>query len=294
MSPDSWPKYGSIRRLSGDDVDPGKHYEVAYSEWNDKPIAFANFPRAAAFVNALTNGEVLSRTTSTSDGFDVVVYKIRLSREFDTGMYDLRSNKSSGATRALATGFVVPSQDEWIKAAYYDATSDSGEPWWIYPTGPRSAPSASVLNTDGDVANADVQPLSTYTPRGTTTSPTWCPSQAGADCDTVNPLNLSSSDYQSQYRANVSTVGQTRSRSPWGTLDQGGNVVEWTDTVAPTPAHSVRVWRRAHGGVANAAGYQLWISAIGRTPEANAGIERINPWQGFRIGVIGELRTAGE
>ena len=290
MSPDSWPKYGSIRRLSSDDVSAGEHYEVAYPEWDDKPMAFANFPRAAAFVNALTNGEVLSRTTSTTDRFGVVVYRVRLSRDFDSGMYDLRSNKGSGTTRALATGFVVPSQDEWIKAAYYDPSSDDALPWWIYPTGPRDGPNASVLSADGDVANADTQPLSTYTPRGATTSPTWCPAEAGDDCDSVNPVNLSASDYQSQYRANVGTVGQTRTRSPWGTLDQGGNVVEWTDTIAPSPARSARVWRRAHGGVANAAGYQLWISAIGRTPEANAGIERINPWQGFRIGVIGEHR----
>jgi hypothetical protein len=69
-------------------------------------------------------------------------------------------------------------------------------------------------------------------------------------------------------------------------------VVEWTDTIAPSPQgpSDPRIWRRAHGGVANAPGYQLWISAIGRTPEANVAIERVNPWDGFRIGVIGSLR----
>ena len=52
---------------------------------------------------------------------------------------------------------------------------------------------------------------------------------------------------------------------------------------------SVARWRRAHGGVANAPAYQLWISAIGRLPEADVVAERTNPWEGFRIGVIGEL-----
>ena len=285
MSPTSWPKYGPIARVSGDDVAPGSHYAVAYPEWTNKPIGFANFPRAAAFANSLMNGEVLSSATSTSDGFDVTVYEIRLSRDFDDGMYDLHS--STGATRERATGFVVPSQDEWVKAAYFDPGTST---YWVYPTGRRDPPAASVLDDEGNVANAGSQPLSTYTPRGATEAPSWCPSQAGADCNSVNPLGLSASAFQSRYQANVSTVGQTRTRSPWGTLDQGGNVVEWTDTITSSPkSGDARVWRRAHGGVANAPAYQLWISAIGRTPEANAAIERVNPWQGFRIGAIGKL-----
>lgn len=290
MSPSSWPKYGSIRRLTGDDVGTGEHYEVAYPEWRDKPIGFANFPRAAAFVNTLTNGEILSRRTSTNDGQEVVEYTVRLSRTFDQGMYDLRSSGQTPATRTRSTGFVVPSQDEWIKAAYYDPHAAGSSSYWVYPTGPREPPSASVLDADGDVVNAATQPLSTYSPRGSTGPvPTWCPPPAGEDCDSTNPLGLSASAYQSKYAANLSTVGQTRTRSPWGTLDQGGNAVEWTDTVAlaAKQGHG-RVWRRAHGGVANAPAYQLWISATGRTPEANAAVERVNPWQGFRVGVIGD------
>jgi len=194
------------------------------------------------------------------------------------------------AARALSTGFVVPSQDEWIKAAYF--VPGGGGSNWVYPTGPSKAPNAATLDASGDVTNAAMQPLSTYSPRDTDAAgavPTWCPVQAGSGCETVNPLHLSSSDYRSKYEANLSTVGQTRTRSPWGTLDQGGNVVEWTDTVAPAPGTDSRVWRRAHGGVANAPAYQLWISATGRVPEAAPAVERVNPWQGFRIGVIGDL-----
>jgi hypothetical protein len=49
-----------------------------------------------------------------------------------------------------------------------------------------------------------------------------------------------------QLHRNVSSVGQALTRSPWGTLDQGGNVVEITDTIAPPPAagNSKIVWRR--------------------------------------------------
>jgi formylglycine-generating enzyme required for sulfatase activity len=289
MSPSNWPKYGSIRRSTDSSAPRGTHYSVAYPEWQNKPIGFANFPRAASFANSLTNGDVLARDESSEGGFDVVTYTVRLSPESEQGMYDLRSDQGSGATRSHSQGFVIPSQDEWIKAAYYDHDGSETPSYWVYPTGPRTAPTASVLGPSGDVVNETVQPLSTYSPRGKSAGavPTWCPSQAGDDCETVNPLGLSSGDYQSKFQANLSTAGQTRTRSPWGTLDQGGNVVEWTDTIAPAPGSDSRVWRRAHGGVANAPAYQLWISAIGRTPEANVGIERINPWQGFRIGAIG-------
>jgi hypothetical protein len=91
------------------------------------------------------------------------------------------------------------------------------------------------------------------------------------------------------YTGNVSTVGQAQTRSPWGTLDQGGNVVEITDTIAPPPAatKSKVVWRRWHGGVVTATAYQMWISAVGVTPQTIPGYG-INPFRGLRIGVIGQ------
>ncbi len=131
MSPSQWPKFGSVAYADG--ADPGEHYSVAYPQWEDKPIAFANFPRAASFVNALVNGDVTSRKTSTEDGVEVVTYSVRLSDEVEDGMYDL---SGSGATRKEATGFVVPSNDEWIKAAYYDPKGSGTFSYWRYPTGP--------------------------------------------------------------------------------------------------------------------------------------------------------------
>jgi hypothetical protein len=88
--------------------------------------------------------------------------------------------------------------------------------------------------------------------------------------------------------ANVSTVGQTRTPSPWGTLDQGGNVVEILETLAPQPPgyNFLRNWRYYHGGVANAPAYQMEISAFGYNP-GDQSLERIYPWEGFRLAVIG-------
>ena len=52
-----------------------------------------------------------------------------------------------------------------------------------------------------------------------------------------------------------------------------------------------RVWRRLHGGVPNAPGYQLWLSAIGLQPQDNKFYDLTYPWLGFRIGVVGDLQV---
>lgn len=143
----SWPRYGEINFSSG--AQPGSHYSIAYPQWADKPYGFANFLRAARFVNSLTNGKVLSRKTSHAGRFSFVTFTVRLSRQTERGMYDLARPR---ATRARTRGFVVPSQDEWIKAAYFDPTGGGTLSYWKYPTNPgvfgdgnATAPHATTL-----------------------------------------------------------------------------------------------------------------------------------------------------
>jgi formylglycine-generating enzyme required for sulfatase activity len=295
MSPTAWPQYGSVRYTSGAGV--GRHYSVAYPQWADKPFNFANFSRAARFANSLTNGKVLSRAESTSRGFKYVTYQVRLSPVTERGMYDL-SNPAT--TRAKSTGFVVPSNNEWVKAAYYDPKGGGTDSYWAYPTGPFKQPNVAVLNPGtGDVVNASDQPLATYNPNDPNSTsdtpgappgkaPTWCPSQAGSSCGNLPADFPQGLDLEKNYMANVSTVGQDKTPSPWGTYDQGGNVVEILDTLAPQPPgyNFLRDWHYYHGGVANAPAYQLEISAFGYN-SGDPAIERIYPWYGFRVGVIG-------
>jgi hypothetical protein len=298
MSPTVWPKYGSISYSSG--ADRGKHYSVAYPEWANKPFNFGNFRRGARFANSLTNGTVLSKTSSSSGGFKYVTYKVRLSPETEQGLYDM---KEGSPTRSGSTGFVVSSNDEWIKAAYYDPKGGGTDSYWAYPTGPFNPPNPSKLNpTTGDVVNAKTQPLATYNPNDPDSSldtpgsppgaaPTWCPSQAGPNCNDVLPPNIPAGlDLQKEYMANVSTVGQAKTPSPWGTYDMGGNVVEVLDTLAAQPSgyNFLRDWRYYHGGVANAPAYQVEISAFGYFPEDPL-FANIYPWLGFRLGVIGNV-----
>jgi hypothetical protein len=292
----AWPKYGQINLRAN--ARSGHHYSLAYPQWADKPYGFANFLRSARFDNSLANGRLISKRTVTQGAFRYVIYKIRLSRNTERGMYDLRNPKT---TRKRHSGFVVPSQDEWIKAAYFDPSGGGTFSYWKYPTNPGTfgageadAPIQATLNpSNGDVTNATTQPLSIF--HGSDPAPSWCPSQVSADtCSSVNPLHLSASAYSKAYAGSLGTVGQAKTLSPWGTLDQGGNAVEWTDTITLPPSGRQtkgRTWRRLHGGISNAPAYQLWISAVGLQPQDNKFYELTYPWLGFRIGVVGDLKV---
>ena len=286
----AWPRFGEINFSAS--VGAGRHYSLAAPEWADKPYAFANFLRSARFANALYNGKVLSKVPGTENGFHYVTYRVRLSRDTETGMYDMRNPKT---TRNHKTGFVIPSQDEWIKAAYYDPTGGGTFSYWNYPTGPFTPPVQSTLDpTNGNVTNAASQPNSIFhQTEPKIAAPSWCPSNQTAEaCATVNPLGLDPEAYAAAFQGSLGTVGQAGTYSPWGTLDQGGNAVEWTDTITAPPfgiKRGKRVWRRLHGGIANAPVYQLWISAVGLQPQDNAFYTATYPWLGIRIGVVGNL-----
>lgn len=292
----AWPRFGQIDYSAG--ARRGRHYSPAAPEWADKPYGFANFLRSARFVNSLYNGTVLSKRSGSEGPYRFTSYRVRLSRDTETGMYNMRNRE---ATRSNKTGFVVPSQDEWIKAAYYDPNGGGTYSYWQYPTNPGAfgqagvgLPNQATLDPrTGDVTNGSEQPLSIFhTPE--TPAPTWCPSnQAISDCEIVNPFGFSAEKYAKAFAGSLGTVGQAGTLSPWGTLDQGGNAVEWTDTITAPPfgvKRGKRIWRRLHGGIANAPVYQLWLSAVGLQPQENTFFTATYPWLGLRIGVVGDLK----
>ncbi|MBK5231814.1 MAG: hypothetical protein JJE13_02380 [Thermoleophilia bacterium] len=292
QSSTKWPEYGQVNKRSN--AKPGRHYYVASKAWADKPYGFATFLSAARFVNSLDNGKVLSKQKSARKGFKYVTYKVRLSPKTGRGMYNL---KNRNATRAHKRGFVVPSQDEWIKAAYFDPSDGT---YWKYPTnagvygdGTATEPNPTQLDfSTGNVTNGADQPLAGFK-ESDVLVPSWCPSvaQVSGGCSTTNPFGLSATTYAKAFVGGLGTVGQARTTSPWGTLDQGGNAVEWTDTITPPPSGrgGGRVWRRLHGGIANSTAYQMWPSAVGLQPQDNFFYARTYPWLGIRVGVIGGL-----
>ena len=148
------------------------------------------------------------------------------------------------------------------------------------------------IPTTGDVTNAASQPLAIY---HAMESPQlyWCPSnQTTDDCDTINPFTCPRRGLREGLPGQSRHGRPGEDLSPWGTLDQGGNVVEWTDTITAPPfgVKGKRVWRRLHGGIANAPVYQLWLSAVGLQPQDNAAFTATYPWLGIRVGVVGDLK----
>jgi sugar lactone lactonase YvrE len=294
-----WPKYGSINRNLK--AAPGQRYYLSSPGWANRPYNQADFSRSARFVNSLFNGKVLSKnvdfvTTVAGTSLKRTNYTVRLSTNTESGMYDMSNPKT---TRTAKKGFAITSQNEWIKAAYFDPKGEGKFSYWDYPTNPGlfvnckvdeegcaegEQPNAVVMDANGNVTNSDQQPLASFE-AVPGTAPDWCPviSLTSDQCtaDAPFPPVL-------PYNGNTSPVGQALTRSPWGTLDQGGNVVEVLDTISPPPAlgDTTIVWRRWHGGVVTATAYQMWLSAVGTTPQTIPGYA-INPWRGFRISVRG-------
>jgi len=127
----AWPKFGQINESPS--ASKGRHYSVAYPQWADKPYGFANFLRAARYINSLDNGRVVSKRAGVVRGIPILTYKVKLSSQTERGMYDMANPKT---VRTGKSGFVLPSQDEWIKAAYYDRTGGGTFSYWKYPTNP--------------------------------------------------------------------------------------------------------------------------------------------------------------
>ena len=294
-----WPKYGSVNRNLR--AAPGQRYYVASPGWANRPYNQADFSRSARFVNSLFNGKVLSKkvdyvTTVTGESLKRTNYTVRLSTNTESGMY-LMSNPKT--TRTAKKGFAITSQNEWIKAAYFDPKGEGKFSYWDYPTNPGlfvnckvdeegcaegEQPNAVVMDANGNVTNSDQQPLAAFE-AVPGTAPDWCPViyLTADQCTAEAPFPPAL-----PYNGNMTPVGQALTRSPWGTLDQGGNVVEVLDTISPPPSlgDTTIVWRRWHGGVVTATAYQMWLSAVGTTPQTVPGYA-INPWRGLRISVRG-------
>jgi formylglycine-generating enzyme required for sulfatase activity len=159
----------------------GSYTYSAVAGREDKPVVYVSFYDTLRFANWLNNGQGSGDT--------------------ETGAYTLlggTATPSNGLTvtrNASATIFLT-SEDEWYKAAYYDATSSSYNP---FSTGYNPYPFADGFN--GAMCEG---------PAGTTSHSASCGGAFG----------------------NTTDVGAyTTSPSANGTFDQGGNVWEWNETI---------------------------------------------------------------
>jgi formylglycine-generating enzyme len=120
----------------------------------------------------------------------------------ETGAYTLNGNTGLIVRNVGATVW-LPTEDEWYKAAYYDPTpgAGGGDNYWLYATQSNSVPTVASANAFGDISNP---------------GPNVANYNLGADWNSQD--------------GNLTTVGSAGSESYYGTLDQSGNVGEWTDS----------------------------------------------------------------
>lgn len=115
----------------------------------------------------------------------------------ETGAYDLTNPAAltnNTVTRSTGATWAVASENEWYKAAYYDPNKAGGAGYWLFPT------------------KSDTQPTNTLSDAATNPN--------DANCELADPTN---------YLTPVGTF--QASSSAYGTFDQGGDVLQWNDTI---------------------------------------------------------------
>ncbi len=161
---------------------PNYSYSVV-PDWADRPVNHVSWGDAARFANWLHNGQ----PTGTQD----------LTTTED-GSYYLDGATSAAelldVIRELDATWVIPSEDEWYKAAYYDGDSSV---YYDYPTSSDSVPSNDLIDPDpGNNAN--------FYDSGPTIGDPYYRTVVG--------------DFEN-------------SESPYGTFDQGGNMWELNEAI---------------------------------------------------------------
>ena len=154
------------------------------ADWENRPVNLVSWGDAARFANWLNNGQPTGDQDLTTT---------------EDGSYFLDSARSNAELLAVVreadATWVIPSEDEWYKAAYHYNDGVTGN-YYDYPTSGDSVPASEA-----------------------------CP---GGD----NSANYYGTEWAVRPPYYRNPVGcYVGSASPYGTFDQGGNVWEWNEAV---------------------------------------------------------------
>jgi sulfatase modifying factor 1 len=202
------------------------------------PIAYINWGDAARFANWMSNGQP---TGSEGNGTT------------EAGSYTLNGATTNAVldavTRNANATWVIPTNDEWYKAAYYNPATSS---YYLYPfsssTLPTSAPPPGNANTGNFYGN----------------------NGNGSGYAVTGSFNYSSTQ---NYLTDVGAY--TASASPYGAYDMGGDVYQWLDWVAGQE-------RGMRGGGFNSSAYPQIASTNGNFDGASNGDNNY----GFRLAFL--------
>lgn len=171
----------------------GAYTYAVKDNMGEKPVNYVSFYDAVRFVNWLENGQPPGAQSAGTT---------------ETGSYTLfteGSTTTNVSARAANATWVLPTEDEWYKAAYYDpGPSGPSDDWWLYPTQSDSVPSMGLADATGSITN-----------------------------DGSNVANYNQAADWNGQNGNVTTVGSAGplSASHYGTYDQGGNLNEWNEAI---------------------------------------------------------------
>jgi formylglycine-generating enzyme required for sulfatase activity len=178
-------------------------YSVASDQAN-RPVSHISWGDAARFANWLHNDQPTGAQdlTTTEDGS----YYLNGATSWQ---HYQAVNRESDAT------WVIPNEDEWYKAAYYDPGLNSGAGgYYDYPTSSDSTPS-NDYDLGGNNATFSINGGNYYT--------------------------IGSPYYRTEAGAHEN------SDSPYGTFDQGGNIWEWTEATDDVMSRGWRGGSWGHG-----------------------------------------------
>jgi sulfatase modifying factor 1 len=181
----------------------GSSGSFSYSVIGDgnRPVTYVSWFDAARFTNWLHNGQ-----PSGSQAPDTT----------ETGAYTLNGATSGlGFSKNPGAQYWIPSESEWCKAAYYQPPAAGGDAdgYWQYPTGSNDIPNSR---------------------NGSTTDPNSA--NFFRNDNIANGFNdgyavIGSPDYDISKNYLTPVGAFTQADSYYGTFDQGGNVLEWNDSV---------------------------------------------------------------
>ncbi len=111
----------------------GSSGEYSYSVnagWENRPITYVTWTSAARFTNWLHNGQPIGLQSISTTEY---------------GAYDMSvPNPLENTSRENDARWALPTNEEWIKAGYYDPTKDGIGGFWQYPTRNDSPPTAEA------------------------------------------------------------------------------------------------------------------------------------------------------
>ena len=176
---------------------PGSYTYSVAPDWANRPVNFVSWGDAARFANWLHNGQPTGAQdlTTTEDG-----------SYFLNGMTS--DSQLEDVVREPDATWVIPTENEWYKAAYHKNDGMTGN-YWNYPTSADNG--VSHLLIDPDPGN-----------------------NATFSGGTVGDWTIGAPYYRTEVGAHENSA------SPYGTFDQGGNVQEFNETVPEPDIRGIR------------------------------------------------------